>query len=123
MAYVSQRVFHVFGEKNCLCQEVTLRCGVTTLLACIADYRGIKLSSVMIQAGISPEQVAGSVGVLWATMCTPRISIVTNALATYVAPTAIHIHSKYRQGRSLNNWCSTLFIVLTARNAIHPICL
>ena len=64
---ISQRVFHVFGEKNCLCQEVTLRCGVTTRLACVADYRGIKLPSVMIRADIVPAQVTGSVGVPWAT--------------------------------------------------------
>jgi hypothetical protein len=51
---ISQRVFHVFAKKNCLCQEVTLRCGVTTPLAWVADYCRIKFLSVMIRTCVLP---------------------------------------------------------------------
>jgi hypothetical protein len=73
---ISQRVFHVFGEKSCFCQEVTLRRGVTPPLACVAEYCRIKLSSVMIRTCIAPAQVPGSVGILWATGGTPGIPII-----------------------------------------------
>ena len=75
----------------------------------------------MIQAGIASAQVAGIVGIAWANRCTPGISIVANALATDFAPTAIHIRSKYRRGRALNDRHSTLVIIRRVLNAEYPI--
>ena len=102
-------------------QEVTLRSRMTTPLASIAGYRGIKLLSVVIRAGIASAQVAGIVGIVWASRCPPRISIIANALATEFAPTAIHICSKYCWGRALNDRHSTLVIVRKVLNAKYPI--
>ena len=99
---IRQGVFHVFGEKYCLGQEVTLRCRMTPSLASVADNGWIKLPSVVIWAGIPSARVAGTGGIAWASRCTAGISIVANALASEVPPMAIHIHSKHRRGRALN---------------------
>ena len=102
-------------------QEVTLRRRMTPSLAGITDYGGIKLPSVVIWAGIAPARVTGNGGIAWASRCTPGISIVANALATEVTPTAVHIHSKYCRGIALNDRRSTLVIVRRVPNAKYPI--
>ena len=45
----------------------------------------------------------------------------TNALATEFTPTAVHIRSKFRRGRALNDRRSTLIIVRRVPNAKYPI--
>ena len=57
---IRQGVFHVFGEKYCLGQQVTLRCRMTPTLASIIDNRWVKLPSVVIWAGITSAQVVTS---------------------------------------------------------------
>ncbi len=78
-----------------------MRSRMTRTLASIADNGRIKLPSVVIRAGIPSARLTGPGGIAWARRGTARVSIVANALASEIAPTVIHIHSKHCRGIAL----------------------